>query len=65
VDTILTVVDGFNAIYPDSCAFMPNRVPLVVLDGWSDKRIEETLKAIREARAHPDFDPNAKIGKKK
>ena len=41
-------------IVPDTCLFMPDRLPLVILQDLNDKRIIETLKRIQEARAHPE-----------
>jgi hypothetical protein len=39
---------------------MPDRAPLVVIDGLSDPRVGETLKRIREARAQADAAPTTR-----
>ena len=46
-------------IDPLGWAFMPNSESLVVIKGLDDPRVQETLKKIQDARAHPDPDPNA------
>ena len=52
-DLIMIVLEGGNFIVSDVCQFMPHNLPLVVIDGLSDPRVHDTLKKIRDARAHP------------
>lgn len=40
-------------------SFMPGESSLVAIKGLDDPRVDETLKKVRNARAHPDPDPNA------
>jgi hypothetical protein len=44
-------------VYSHTCTFMPGEAALVVLRGLDDPRIEETLKKLQDARAHPNPDP--------
>jgi hypothetical protein len=44
-------------IYSHTCTFMPGEAALVVLKGFDDPRIDEILKRLQHARAHPDPDP--------
>lgn len=55
VMVVLLGTKCFSAIYD----FMPNGVPLAILDGLGDKQIEQTLEKIRDDRAHPDPDPTS------
>ena len=52
-DVIMIVLQGGDFIVSDVCQFMPHDLPLVVVDGLNDPRVHDTLKRIREARAHP------------
>jgi hypothetical protein len=40
-------------------SFMPGECSLVEIKSLDDPRVDETLKKIQNARAHPDPDPNA------
>jgi hypothetical protein len=51
-DLVMAVVLAEDTIYHDATLFMPDGVPLVVLDGVGDKRVVETLHRIQEARSH-------------
>jgi hypothetical protein len=51
-DIVMVVVVREDMIFPDAAMFMPDGVPLAVLDGVGDKRIVETLHRIQEARSH-------------
>lgn len=44
-------------IYSHICTFMPGESALVVLKGFDDPLIAETLKKLQDARAHQDPDP--------
>jgi hypothetical protein len=47
-------------VYSHVCAFMPDEAALVVLTGFDDARIAQTLKKLQDARAHPDPNPYGK-----
>jgi len=44
-------------IVSDICTFMPGESSLVRIDGLNDPRVLDTVKKLRDARAHPDPDP--------
>ena len=52
---VLAMLKG-DYIVSSAATFMPDGVPLVVINGIGDKRVAETLSRIREARAHPSKD---------
>jgi hypothetical protein len=47
-------------VVSDVCTFMPTGSALVVVDGLGDRRVAETVGKLRDARTHPDRDPNAR-----
>jgi hypothetical protein len=50
---VLAVVSDKNFIISDTCTFMPDGSPLVVLDGLGDRRILETIGRLRKVRLAP------------
>jgi hypothetical protein len=50
---IMIVLRDGNFVVSDECQFMAHDLPLVVIDGIGDARVHDTLKKVREARAHP------------
>lgn len=53
---VIAVVSRKNFIVSDLCTFMPGRSALVQVDGLGDRRVIETIKAIRDAREEAKTD---------
>lgn len=58
VDSTVPVDEQLSVwIEPITFEFMPDGLPLVVIDGLDDRRVDQTLKRIRAARANPEPPP--------
>ena len=49
----MAVVSEGKFIISDSCTFMPDDSPLVVINGLGDKSVRETIDRLRKVRLAP------------